>query len=163
MNPLALALATAAAAAGFGIGEVMRRNLNRLNYRLDTERDQPEPSQRRWVPWITAAAAGLLSIAAINTPQPWLILPLLPLALTGAWLSAVDLDVYRLPNRVTGPVAAATAAGVAAAALATHNPSCRHRQPDRGNHSRRQSSYSATSSPAAVSASATSNSPPSPA
>ena len=62
-------------------------------------------------------------MAAIYTPQPWLILPLLPLTLTGAWLSAVDLDVYRLPNRATGPVAAATAAGVAAASLATHNPS----------------------------------------
>lgn len=120
-HPLTPALIGAAALAGYLIGILLRRNLNQLRYRQGTETDQPAPGPRRWVPWVTAATIATLATTALYSPHPWYALPLLPLAIAGPWLAAVDHDVYRLPNRITAPVAAATALAIAAAALATHS------------------------------------------
>lgn len=123
INPVTLTLTVAAAAAaGFGAGVLARRNLDRLGYRQGDETHQPAPAPRRWVPWITAAALATLTLAAMVSPQPLLMLPMTPLALTGAWLAAVDLDVHRLPNRITGPVAVATALVVGTVATLTGSP-----------------------------------------
>lgn len=120
-HPLTPALIGAAALAGYLIGLLLRRNLNQLRYRQGTETDQPAPGPRRWVPWVTAATIATLATTALYGTHPWYALPLLPLAAAGPWLAAVDLDVYRLPNRITAPVAAATALTVAVAALATRS------------------------------------------
>jgi len=110
INPVTLSLTVAGAAAAYGAGVAARRNLDRLGYRLDDELNRPTPAPRRWVEWVTVAAVATVAVAAATAPQPLLVLPILPAALTGAWLAAVDLDVNRLPNRVTGPVAATTLA-----------------------------------------------------
>lgn len=109
INPVTLTLTTAAAAAaGYSIGLVARRNLDRLGYRTVQEHQQPAPPPRRWAPWITAAAAASLTTAAMLSTQPLLMVTVAPLVATGAWLAGVDLDVQRLPNRVTGATATAT-------------------------------------------------------
>ncbi len=120
-HPLTPALIGSAALAGYLIGLLLRRNLNQLRYRQGAETDQPAPGPRRWVPWVTAATIATLATTALYGTHPWYALPLLPLATAGPWLAAVDLDVYRLPNRITAPLAAATTLAVAAAALATRN------------------------------------------
>lgn len=124
INPVTLTLTVAAASVvGYGAGVLARRNLDQLGYRQGDERDLPAPTPRLWVPWVTAGAAATLTTAALLSPNPVLILPMTPLLLTGAWLAAVDLDVYRLPNKVTGPTAAATILTAAAAAGVTNRVS----------------------------------------
>lgn len=110
LDPLTLTLATASAAlAGYIVGEISRRNLNTLRYRLDEEAGVAPPAgSRHWVPVVTAAALATLTLGALLGNQPLLSLPLLPLAVGGPWLAAVDVDVQRLPNRVVGPLAAFT-------------------------------------------------------
>lgn len=114
--PIAL-ITLAAAAAGYGIGTITRRNLSRLGYRRGDERDLPAPPPRRWVPWATAAAAATISAVAAVSAQPIRYLPLVPLAMVGPWLAAVDVDVQRLPNRVNGVLAGAVAVGVVLVAV----------------------------------------------
>lgn len=115
--------ALAAAAAGYGIGVGTRRNLDLLGYRRSDERDLPIPAPRRWVPWVTATATATLPAVAAANASPVLILPFLPLALAGPWLAAVDLDVNRLPNRVSGLVAAAILVTVGLVTVVAGKPS----------------------------------------
>lgn len=105
-----------AALAGVPLGLWLRLNLATLGYRIGDEHDLPQPGPRWWVVWASVLALGGVVAAAFLSESPLAHLPLLPLAVTGPWLAAVDFDVLRIPNRVLAPTAAATA--LAAAALA---------------------------------------------
>lgn len=103
---------------GAVIGLIVRWRLASLAYRRDDEVTQPSPGPRWWVPAAVAAASGLLAWRFGLDRWP-LLLPTLPLAWFGPWLSAIDLDVRRLPNRLLAAHAVLVAAGVGAAALIT--------------------------------------------
>lgn len=110
-------IVTLATAAGVPLGLWLRRNLTTLNYRYDDERDLPEPGPRWWVVWASVIALGSLPAAAAISHNPLTYLPLLPLAIAGPWLAAVDFDVLRIPNRVLAPTAAGTLLAVLAVAV----------------------------------------------
>ena len=97
-----------ATAASVPLGLALRRNLATLSYRNDDEPDLPDPGPRWWVAWVSVLATGSLATAAALDHSSLAYLPLVPLATTGPWLAAVDLDVLRIPNRVLTPTAVAT-------------------------------------------------------
>ena len=103
---------------GAVIGLGIRWRLSTLEYRRDDEVDHPHPGFRWWIPLATAAASGLLSWRFGVERWP-LLLPTLPIAWFGPWLSAIDLDVRRLPNRLLAIHGVLVALGVGAAALIT--------------------------------------------
>lgn len=107
MNPLAVAVVAGAAAAV--IGEAMRRHLQLLTYRRSEEKSLPDPGPRWWVPVAAATAVASLTARFLDG-RPEVLWMLLPLALAGTWLAAVDLDVRRLPDRVLLPLLAWEAA-----------------------------------------------------
>jgi len=111
-----LLLITSLTAVGVLIGSVVRWRLSALAYRHEDEAGKSHPGPRWWIPVATAAASGLLAWRFGVDRWP-LLLPTLPLAWFGPWLSAIDLDVRRLPNRLLGVHAALVAAGVGAAAV----------------------------------------------
>lgn len=111
-------LITSLTAVGVLIGFVVRRRLSALAYRHDDEAGPPHPGPRWWIPLATAAASGLLAWRFGVERWP-LLLPTLPLAWFGPWLSAIDLDVRRLPNRLLAVHGVVVAVGVGAAALIT--------------------------------------------
>ena len=111
-----LLLIASLTAVGVLIGFVVRWRLSALAYRHDPDIGQPHPGPRWWIPLATATASGLLAWRFGVDRWP-LLLPTLPLAWFGPWLSAIDLDVRRLPNRLLGVHAALVAAGVCAAAV----------------------------------------------
>ena len=119
MQPiLIIVLATA---AGAPLGLWLRHNLATLNYRHADEADFPAPGPRWWVVWASVLAIGGLASGAVMSHDTLAHLPLIPLALTGPWLAAVDFEVLRLPNRVLAPTAAATLLAVVSIAVATQN------------------------------------------
>jgi leader peptidase (prepilin peptidase) / N-methyltransferase len=103
------------------IGIATKWRVSTLAYRHDDEKDLPLPGARWWIPIAAAAASGLLAWRFGLARWP-LLLPTLPVAWYGPWLSAIDLDVRRLPNRLLGIHAALVAAGVVTAAAITTNP-----------------------------------------
>ena len=111
-----LLLITSLAAVGVLIGFVVRWRLSTLAYRHEDEAGHPHPGARWWIPLATATASGLLAWRCGVDRWP-LLLPTLPLAWFGPWLSAIDLDVRRLPNRLLAAHAALVAAGVGAGAV----------------------------------------------
>ena len=116
-----LILTTALTALGALIGLAVWRRLTTLAYRRDEESAQPPPGTRSWVPLAVATASGLLAWRFGIDRWP-LLLPTLPLAWFGPWLSAIDLDVRRLPNRLLAAHGVLVAAGVGAAAVITQDP-----------------------------------------
>lgn len=116
-----LILTTALTALGALIGLAVWWRLTTLVYRRDEESAQPPPGTRWWVPLAVATGSGLLAWRFGIDRWP-LLLPTLPLAWFGPWLSAIDLDVRRLPNRLLAAHAGFVAAGVGAAALITDDP-----------------------------------------
>lgn len=115
-----LLLITSLTAVGVLIGCVVRWRLSALIYRHGGEASQPHPGPRWWIPVATAVASGLLAWRFGVARWP-LLLPTLPLAWFGPWLSAIDLDVRRLPNRLLAAHAALVAVGVGAAAVITND------------------------------------------
>lgn len=113
-----LVLIGALTTVGAIIGLIVRWRLATLAYRRDDEVTQPSPGPRWWVPAAVAAASGLLAWRFGLDRWP-LLLPTLPLAWFGPWLSAIDLDVRRLPNRLLAIHGVLVAMGVGAAALIT--------------------------------------------
>jgi leader peptidase (prepilin peptidase)/N-methyltransferase len=113
-----LILTAALTLVGAVIGLAIRWLAATLTYRRDDEVNQLHPGPRWWIPVAVAAASGLLAcrFGVIRWP---LLLPTLPLAWFGPWLSAIDLDVRRLPNRLLAAHGALVAVGVGAAALIT--------------------------------------------
>lgn len=119
MQPiLIIALATA---AGVALGFWLRRNLATLGYRNEDEQELPQPGPRRWVVWTSVLALGGIAAAATLSSDPIALLSLLPLAVAGPWLAAVDFDVLRLPNRVLGLTAAITVLVTIGEAAAAQN------------------------------------------
>ncbi len=116
-----LLLIAALTLLGTLIGVVIRWRVSTLGYRHDDEASQPPPGTRWLIPFAVAAASGLLAWR-FGITRWSLLLPTLPIAWFGPWLSAIDLDVRRLPNRLLATQAAITAAGVGAAALILNNP-----------------------------------------
>lgn len=116
-----LLLVAALTLLGALIGLVVKWRVSTLEYRHDDEASQPPPDTRWWIPLAVAAASGLLAWRFGIARWP-LLLSTLPVAWFGPWLSAIDLDVRRLPNRLLATHAAITAAGVGAAALILNNP-----------------------------------------
>ncbi len=115
MQPiLIIVLATA---AGVPLGLWLRQNLSTLKYRNAEEVDLPAPGPRWWVVWTSVIALGSLAAAASLDQGPQSYLPLVPLAIAGPWIAAVDFDVLRIPNHVLAPTAAGTL--VAVVGLAT--------------------------------------------
>ena len=117
-----LILIAALSLLGAVIGLAIRRRLATLAYRHDDEVSQPPPGPRWWIPVAVAAATGLLAWRFGVERWP-LLLPTLPLAWFGPWLSAIDLDVRRLPNQLLAAHGVLVAAGVGAASLITSDPS----------------------------------------
>ena len=113
-----LILIAAVTVLGAVIGLAIRARLATLAYRHDGEVSQPSPGPRWWIPVTVAAASGLLAWRFGVERWP-LLLPTLPLAWFGPWLSAIDLDVRRLPNRLRAVHGVVVAVGVGAAALIT--------------------------------------------
>ena len=120
MHPILTTLLATAAAVP--IGWWLRRDLETLVYRAADELDHPHPGPRKWITWTSVAAITSLAATAAFSPDPLPYLTLLPLAITGTWLAAVDLDVMRLPNRVLAPSGALTAAAALIASLITKDP-----------------------------------------
>lgn len=97
-----------AAASGVPLGLWLRHSLATLKYRNVDEQDLPDPGPRWWVVWASVLTLGSLTAAAVLSHDPIAYLSLLPLAVAGPWLAAVDFDVLRIPNRVLVPTAIAT-------------------------------------------------------
>lgn len=101
MNPLTVTIAAGVVATV--IGEALRRRLQLLTYRRPHEMSLPAPGAR-W--WVTAAAA--ITVTALTArfipSRPEVLWMLIPLALAGTWLGAVDIDVRRLPARALLPL-----------------------------------------------------------
>lgn len=99
-------IVTIAGLAGLGWGAVLRARLRRLTYRTAGETGRPSPGRRRWL--LPVTAASFAAVAALAGSPGWGWITVVPLALAGPWLAAVDFDVCRIPNRVLAPVAALT-------------------------------------------------------
>lgn len=118
MTRAGLILIAAHTLLGAVIGLAIRWRVTTLNYRHDDEAGQTPPGPRWWIPVTVAAGSGLLAWRFGVERWPML-LPTLPLAWFGPWLSAIDLDVRRLPNRLLAVHGVVVAVGVGAAALLT--------------------------------------------
>lgn len=118
MQPILIALASL---SGVPLGLWLRRNLATLRYRHEDEQDLPRPGSRWWVVWTSVLALGGLAAAAYFSVNPLLYLALVPVAVAGPWLAAVDFDVLRIPNRALVPTGAATLLAVAGVAVAEYD------------------------------------------
>lgn len=107
-----------AALTGGVIGELQRRRLNSLAYRHYDETELPAPGPRWWVPITLAATMGALVWRYTSIDDPWPLLFLLPVAVAAPWLTAVDLDVQRLPRTTTRAATITATIGIAIAATA---------------------------------------------
>lgn len=106
------------AAAGALVGLILMRNLATLRYRRPDERELPKPPHAWWLIPALAVVWGWLTWR--HQEQLWPVLVLwLPLAAALGWLSAVDLDVRRLPDAVVLPAAGWVATVLAALAITT--------------------------------------------
>jgi len=113
---------------GLGVGEILRRRLNRLAYRLAPEGGDDEaglpaselthlpaggddvdesalplPGARWWIPAVLACAWGCATWLVWLSGADWFdqsirLVGWLGFSTIGVWLSAVDLDVRRLPD-----------------------------------------------------------------
>ena len=109
------------AAAGTLVGLILMRNLATLRYRRPDERDLPIPPHAWWLIPALAVVWGWLTWR--HQEQLWPVVVLwLPLAAALGWLSAVDLDVRRLPDVVVLPAAGWVTAVLVAHAITTGSP-----------------------------------------
>lgn len=104
-------------------GELTRRQLTPVRYRrAGVEQGLPDPGARYWVTF--TAGLALASLGGVLLPARWHLLILYaPVAVGATWLSAVDLDVRRLPDNVALPLLGWTAVGVPVVAMMTPNVS----------------------------------------
>lgn len=112
--------ALAGVALGLVVGWLADRRLRGRHYRYDDEVDLPERSTR-WL-WVALPLLCGLAFAGAATGS-WLRALLVAAFCCGlAILSAIDLDVRRLPDRITLPLIPVTAAGAVALALVEGTP-----------------------------------------
>ena len=111
----------AAAIAGSTVGAGLALQLGTLSYRSPDEQHQPPPRQAWWLIPTTGLAWGWLAwhLGPAGWPGPaiWL-----PLSAALGWLSAVDLDVRRIPDRTTLPAAGWTMTVLTAHAITSGDP-----------------------------------------
>jgi len=117
VQPILIVLLATAAAVPLGLW--LRRDLATLSYRNLDEVDLPDPGPRWWVVGCSVLAIGGLAATAAMSHDTLAYVPLIPLAVTGPWLAAVDFDVLRIPNRVLAPTAVATMLAVVGITVAT--------------------------------------------
>lgn len=97
-------VSAALAIAGALLGEVLRRRLARGTHRrYGTESRRPPPSPHLWVPVMTSTALFALGWTFLTELWPMLVVTV-PVAVGAVWMSAVDIDVNRLPDVVALPL-----------------------------------------------------------
>lgn len=98
-------LAPVAAVLGAAAGELVRRRVLTGAHRRPEDDGRPRP--HHWLPLAGALLWCLATLAAASSPAgvAW-VLTLAALSLPLLWLAAVDLEVQRLPDRVTLPLLA---------------------------------------------------------
>lgn len=104
---------------GGGVGVVLARALGDAAYRLDDEADRPLPGGRWLVALAVPAAWGVLTWRLGGLAGGLLLPAPLLLAVVGAALTRIDLDVHRLPQGLTLPAVPALLGLLAMAALGT--------------------------------------------
>ena len=112
-------------------GIPVARWLEQTTYRKPDEIDEPSPGRRWWVPPTLGVVVGLLVhriwlVEEPAVPGLWvagvLTATLLVVALANVCLAAMDFDVHRLPDRVTGPVAALSLVALLLVSVVTRSP-----------------------------------------
>ena len=90
---------------GLVVGEIIRRWLNQLKYRVtwedNDEMDLPQPGSRWWVPLALGICWGcaMWLIPPTYSLSSWAhVLGWMAFSAIGAWMAAVDMDVRRLPD-----------------------------------------------------------------
>lgn len=111
------ALLALLAMAGLIAGQACAARLRPARYRLPGERCRPARAVR-WPPWALAAAFPALGWELWPRPGPAAVAVFLAAAVWLACLSAVDLDVHRLPDALTLPAYAVVPVALAASHLA---------------------------------------------
>lgn len=119
MQPILTILLATAASVPLGLW--LRHNLATLKYRTADEADLPAPGQRWWVVWASVIVFASLAGAASLSHNPLAFISLIPLAVAGPWLAAVDFDVLRIPNRVLAPTALVSLLTIVGMAAATQH------------------------------------------
>lgn len=112
-------LIVAAVLAGSAVGWVLTRRLATQGYRRPDETGRPAPASRWWLIPATSTAWGWLVFTLAGQPAT-VIAMWLPLSAALGWISAVDLDVQRIPNRTLGPTAIWVAVCVIPLAITEH-------------------------------------------
>jgi leader peptidase (prepilin peptidase)/N-methyltransferase len=95
---------------GGGGGEILRRHLNRLTYRVVwsdddgavNERLFADPGPRWWIPAVLGVSWGVTMtlVETAGTIEGWVhLMGWLTFCVLGLWLAAIDIDVRRLPDR----------------------------------------------------------------
>lgn len=114
-------ITAAATLAGALIGLILNRNLAALSYRRPEETELALPRPAWWLIPTIALAWGALTWR--HQYEAWPILVLwLPISAALGWLSAVDLDVRRLPDAVMLPTAGWVAAIITTDAVVAGDP-----------------------------------------
>lgn len=119
MTAATIGVAAAGLIGGLLAGLILTPRLTTLGHRYADEVDVRVMSFR-WVPVVTALAAGL--IGAAQTSVGGIVQGLVYAALTVPLivLAAIDLDVHRLPDRWTGPTFVASLAGLLVVSIVRH-------------------------------------------
>lgn len=107
--------------AGALLGALLSLQLRTLHYRRPDEQHLPQPRPTWWLTPTTGLTWAWLTWHLTNTTCTALAL-WLPLSAALGWLSAVDLDVRRLPNTIVIPAAGWVAAILTTHAITTKNP-----------------------------------------
>lgn len=104
-------------------GVLCGRSVRRMRHRTTAERLLPvPPALLAWsVPAMSVVSSAMLTWWLVPDRWTWL-LPMLPFSVLGAWLSAIDVDVHRLPNRLLKPLAGALLLTTAVAAVIEGHP-----------------------------------------
>jgi len=115
----ALGVALLAAVSGIPL----RRVLQRLSYRAESESGAEHPGSRWWVPPVLGGLGWLLVTrvgqeATLTAPaQAVLLITLLLVAFGCVALAAIDLDVHRLPDRLLAPCGGVLLTGLSLVSL----------------------------------------------
>lgn len=99
-----------------GVGLVLRQRLAPAGYRYDDEQDVRRLGLA-WVPPLTAVVLPLVAVGGWRVGGWSLAVLQTAVALVLIALSVIDLDVHRLPDRITQPLLVGTALGLGVVVL----------------------------------------------